>query len=133
MWTVNFKYGFEDRFFLLVFPECSRGWICLPLPAREVKDLHAKQRREELPHLLQAVCRGVRRHQEETASGLSGQLQGQWASLHKHTVLMPYIKRSVTMLWERQERSFLKMLFVGSSLKSPLDVTEAYFSGVPPE
>lgn len=60
-----------------VFSERGRGWICLSLPAGEVQDLRAEQRWEKLPHLLQAVCRSIRRAEAEAAPGLSWQLQGQ--------------------------------------------------------
>lgn len=51
--------------------ERSRGWIRLSLPAGEVQDLRAEQRREELPHLLPAVCRSVGGAEAEAAPGLS--------------------------------------------------------------
>lgn len=57
--------------------ERGRGRLRLSLPAGEVEDLRAEQRREELPHLLQAVRRRVGGPEAEAAPGLSGQFQGQ--------------------------------------------------------
>lgn len=51
--------------------ECGRGWIRLSLPAGEVQDLHAEQRREELPHLLPAMCRRIGGAEAGAAPGLS--------------------------------------------------------------
>lgn len=66
---------------LIVAPDVSserrRGRLRLSLPAGEVEDLRAEQRREELPHLLQAVRRRVGGAEAEAAPGLSGQFQGQ--------------------------------------------------------
>lgn len=60
--------------------------------------MHAKQRREELPHLLQVVRRGVGGLEEKTAPGLSRQLQGQWDYRFMHVTpkfVVPQLGESV--------------------------------------